>query len=914
MVKSGQFLTVIEFAYSDLKKARYFLIPLLFYIILFSGSLYGILGWGAHAEKSVYENVLSSTDYQISIRLIPGYEEGSLLKVKNFIDSSITGVQQSDLLLRSQSFQNASGTWFGSYFFNASLLNLITSRVNVVNGSLDINHTGIVVSEEFAGINLVENGSGYRPLTVGDRINITTSRINDSNLFSFMTVEVAAIIEFESTEFLSTVIDTRDGQIEEILGFKQSIIIGSSSLLSANETAELSRSSESSLLLSLNRARLLNSGSSHLIVDISKIIREIEYGSPHSLNSQNLIEKTTSELAGVFEAIRLTNTMAFIPAMILIMAVVFYGCHQLVDRKRDDFARWYISGIEQNTALMIITCEIMIVLPAGVITGVVLGQALINTLILSRFTFEIGSFDMVSLIVTVICTFVFFLLLFRIKTKTMSHIEPFELFSRFSDIDHSRAEKQYFSAPAGILFLMFGLVTLCLNLLERLEILTIDMIYFDMIRESIYMAAFPALLIGGIMILTQLINWIVIKSRSLFRITFRNNHLLIWKYLKNGSFTRNYIIIFFMISSIFSYSIFALEGLENQSHIESQIATGGDIRVLTFPHSFHYRANLTSLIPEVEEAVSLASGSGLIGMTRFTVYAINPVQYLNSLAERVITFKGKEFTSTIKGLSNGSFLASTALATELDLSTGNKAFIQVGLTTIPNMTLTGTVDYMPGVSDISSSAYGEKFIVITEETVSSLTDYFSIRDYIIKLAEPSATASKQVLADLENISHFQLLSAITVDDVKMGLKNYRLFGIENILVLELVISLAIGLTGLVIYTSHILPYRRAEFGVLMSFGVTRRNINFQLLSEFGLLGLLSLSWGVIIGLLENLLFDWIIDDTLSNWFKLELLPSFNILSGMLASILILFLFLIIFLLFILNNLDWTKIIDDLRLN
>ncbi len=448
-----------------------------------------------------------------------------------------------------------------------------------------------------------------------------------------------------------------------------------------------------------------------------------------------------------------------------------------------------------------------------------------------------------------------------------------------------------------LIFFATGLLTLVLVLLIDFFGVNIDL---EIVGILLALLGPPLFWIGGAAVVARLAVWLPPKTDSLIkRIGILKDVSILIKgniFRKAGNMPRLALII----ALTMSFSVLAaIQGATGEYHNQRLITfdVGADLSVNTNLNiSTSVIASIKNSSSNVEDVMALSSTAGILFNDPVELTGIDSEIYAKVgkwQQDSVPDSNELELMNSLKADPNGVLLGRNILKEQaleigepfkLEILTYHWNGTSVNYEFIPRtVTVRGTFDHSPGGIDATGILI-DHFLLNSISNISALVEIYDTLSNTTQAQIPTIVQDqidkytgdpKEVIASRFLI---QIKDGADVDQVKQKIattenswvisvktlpgelqKSEEIqnvdFGIPGLLTADFLISLVAATLATFIFMSILMEQRKREFAILRSYGVSNRQIYKIVFSESIVLLLMSIIWGLILGIGLSVLFN-----------------------------------------------------------
>ncbi len=319
--------------------------------------------------------------------------------------------------------------------------------------------------------------------------------------------------------------------------------------------------------------------------------------------------------------------------------------------------------------------------------------------------------------------------------------------------------------------------------------------------------------------------------------------------------------------SLTGFSLIYFQSLHENSVKNADYLIGADLKVLVDPE-----INMNLFTRQVEQIEGVASCVGFLqyqiltpAKYAFLLVGINPETYYNicPIEEASIAFgpPPKELWSIISNYSRYNSIIVSSRITEIfqwEIGSTIETFGFTGHNTEYDLTIRAIIDSAPGIgplylSDQKIGTFDFGGYAIVHEDLLLDFDIDEASTFLVRLQSDSGSTDS-IIDDIRLLNP-AVRGVFTSSYVLQSNQNFlQLAGVQGILTLNCLGALFISLLGISTFYSCLLDERLTEFAMFLSLGATPKRVRILIFKESGVLSIISLSIGVITGVLFGVSF------------------------------------------------------------
>ena len=314
--------------------------------------------------------------------------------------------------------------------------------------------------------------------------------------------------------------------------------------------------------------------------------------------------------------------------------------------------------------------------------------------------------------------------------------------------------------------------------------------------------------------------------------------------------------------SLTGFSLIYFQSLHENSVKNADYLIGADLKVLLDPEM-----NMNLFKRQVEQIEGVESCIGFLqyqiltpAKYAFLLVGINPDTYYNicPIEETSIAFgpPPKELWSIISNYSRFNSVIVSSRITEIfqwEIGSTIETFGFTGHNTAYDLTIRAIIDSAPGIgplylSDQKVGTFDFGGYAIVHEDLLFNYDIAEASTFLVKLQSNSGSVNS-IIDQIRQLDP-AVRGVFTASYVLQSNQNFlQLAGVQGILTLNCLGAIFICLIGISTFYQCLLDERLTEFAMFLSLGATQRKIMKLVFKESGVLSIISLSIGVITGVL-----------------------------------------------------------------
>ncbi|MFX0090659.1 MAG: FtsX-like permease family protein [Candidatus Hodarchaeota archaeon] len=296
-----------------------------------------------------------------------------------------------------------------------------------------------------------------------------------------------------------------------------------------------------------------------------------------------------------------------------------------------------------------------------------------------------------------------------------------------------------------------------------------------------------------------------------------------------------------------------------QSHTRKTVnfTVGADIRIETEAlHPFELYEYLMA-IPEIINATPIFEGWGLVGERRIDILGVSPLVYATITKEKIpdpiIQQQWKEALTNLNNHSDG-VIINSLIAQRYNLTTGDTMIVNVRQTDPQEFTIVGVFSAAPGFGPLSNDPEtytGNNYGMIIVSACSQIFGMGTTTRLCLCKIQPGTNIEALTYKLYQRIPNIRIVKTPYLDLKTVGFLS--LTGASGILTFNFLLAGFIFFLGLLIFFSHIVDQRRAEYAIMRVCGAKINDL-YKLISSEGLL-IIGISF--ITSTILGLTFAWI---------------------------------------------------------